>query len=233
METEPVRRGRQLAGAIPVVAGGLAMLWLGVAVAAQEMTAPRQALVLPLQPPAGGEAAPPFPGELRKGQQEFTFLLGYGDQLDLPRGTKGEDREFLFFTPRWGIVLTDPVGVGLLRGGLEFLTEPSAIITADTPRILSGGIAALLKYNFYTGTRLMPFLEGGAGLMVSTDRLGGQGSSFNFTPQGGAGFHYFLNREWAFTFAYRFWHASNGGSAVPNRGVNVSTFFVGLAYFFP
>lgn len=43
----------------------------------------------------------------------------------------------------------------------------------------------------------------------------------------GAGFHYFLTREWAFTGAYRYWHASNGGYARPNRGVNVNTFFVG------
>ncbi len=232
METDPVPRGRRPAGAIPVVAGGLVMLWLGAAVAAQEMTAPRLALVLPLQAAAGGEAAPAFPGELRKGSQEFTFLVGYGEQVEVFGGSQ-EDREFLFFTPRWGIVLSGPVGESFWRGGLEFLTEPSAIITADTPRILSGGIAALLKYNFYTGTRLMPFLEGGAGLMVSTDRLEGLGSSFNFTPQGGGGFHYFLTREWAFTFAYRFWHASNGGTADPNRGVNVNTFFVGLAYFFP
>jgi hypothetical protein len=232
METEPVPRGRQPAGAIPVVAGGLVMLWLGVAVAAQEMTAPRQALVLPLQPPAGGEPAPVFPGELRKGSQEFTFLVGYGEQVEALGGSQ-EDREFLFFTPRWGIVLTNPVGESFWRGGLEFVTEPSAIITADTPRILSGGIAALLKYNFYTGTRLMPFLEGGAGLMVSTDRMAGMGSSFNFTPQGGGGFHYFLSREWAFTAAYRFWHASNAGTAQPNRGVNVNAVFVGVAYFLP
>jgi len=232
MEAELVPRGRQPAGAIPVVAGGLVMLWLGVAVAAQEMTAPRQAPVLPLQPPAGGEPAPVFPGELRKGSQEFTFLVGYGEQVEVLGGNQ-EDREFLFFTPRWGIVLTDPGGESFWRGGLEFVTEPSAIITADTPRILSGGIAALLKYNFYTGTRLMPFLEGGAGLMVSTDRMAGMGSSFNFTPQGGGGFHYFLSREWAFTAAYRFWHASNAGIAKPNRGVNVNAVFVGVAYFLP
>lgn len=232
METEPVPRGRRPAGAIPVVAGGLVMLWLGAAVAAQEMTPPPQALVLPLQPPTGGETAPAFPGELRKGSQEFTFLVGYGKQVEVLGGSQA-DREFLFFTPRWGIVLTDPGGESFWRGGLEFVTEPSAIITAGTPRILSGGIAALLKYNFYTGTRLMPFLEAGAGLMVSTDRLEGLGSSFNFTPQGGGGFHYFLSREWAFTAAYRFWHASNAGTAQPNRGVNVNAVFVGVAYFLP
>lgn len=233
METDPVRRGRRAAGAIPLLAGGLVILWLGVAVAAEEPGESRLILALPLQAPASPNGGPAFPRELREGQQEFTFLVGYGDQSDIPLGSKGEDREFLFFTPRWGVVLTEPVGRSFWRGGLEFLTEPSAIITADKPRILSGGIAALLKYNFYTGTRLMPFVEGGAGLMVSTNRLEGQGSSFNFTPQGGAGFHYFIRPEWAFTFAYRFWHASNAGIADPNRGVNVNTFFVGLAYFFP
>ena len=232
MDTDPVPRGRRSAGAIPLVAGGLLTLWLGGGVAAQEMPAPRAALALPLQAQSGEREEPAFPGVLRKGSQEFTFLVGYGEQVEILGGSQ-EDREFLFFTPRWGIVLSDPVGIGSVRGSLEFVTEPSAIITADKPRILSGGIGALFKFNFYTGTRLMPFVEGGAGLMVSTDRLEGLGSSFNFTPQGGGGFHYFLTREWAFTFAYRFWHASNGGTADPNRGVNVNTFFVGLAYFFP
>ncbi|MBI3002245.1 MAG: acyloxyacyl hydrolase [candidate division NC10 bacterium] len=206
------------------------LIWPGAA-AAQEGLGSRLALTLPLQ--AAGEAPAAFPGELRKGQQEFTFLVGYGEQIEALGGGQ-EDREFLFFTPRWGVVLTEPLGRSFWRGGLEFLTEPSAIITTDTgPRILSGGIAALVKYNFYTGTRLMPFLEAGAGLMVSTDRLEGQGSSFNFTPQGGAGFHFFLSREWAFTAAYRLWHASNAGIADPNKGVNAHTFYVGLAYFFP
>ncbi|MGH7409053.1 MAG: acyloxyacyl hydrolase [Candidatus Methylomirabilales bacterium] len=232
METDPVPRGRRPAGVIPFVAGGLVMLWLGAATAAQEVMAPRLALVLPLQPPAGADPGPAFPGELRKGTQELAFLVGYGDQTHLPGGTR-EDREFLSFTPRWGIVLTDPVGRSFWRGGLEFLTEPSAVITTDTPRILSGGIAALLRYNLYTGTRLMPFLEGGVGLIASTDRLEGQGSSFNFTSQGGAGFQYFVTREWAFTGAYRFSHLSNAGIARPNRGLNVNTFFIGLAYFLP
>jgi opacity protein-like surface antigen len=232
MDTDPVPRGRRPAGAIPLVAGGLLTLWLGGAVAAQEVPAPRAALALPLQAQSGEREEPAFPGALRKGSQEFTFLVGYGEQVETLGGNQ-EDREFLFFTPRWGIVLSDPVGIGSVRGSLEFVTEPSAIITVDEPRILSGGIAALFKFNFYTGTRLMPFVEGGAGLMVSTDRLEGQGSSFNFTPQAGAGFHFFLTREWALTAAYRFWHASNAGTAQPNRGVNVNIAFLGLAYFFP
>ena len=232
METDPLRRGRRAAGAIPVLAGGLVMFWAGVAVAVEEPGKSRLGLSLPLQAPARPSGGPAFPGELRKGSQEFTFLVGYGDQADIPESSR-EDREFLFLTPRWGVVLTEPLGRSFWRGGLEFLTEPSAIITADKPRVLSGGIAALLKYNFYTGTRLMPFVEAGAGLMVSTKRLEGQGSSFNFTPQVGAGFHYFLTPEWALTAAYRFWHASNAGTADPNRGVNTNTFFVGLAYFFP
>lgn len=232
METDPVPRGRRPAGVTPVLAGGLLMFWVGVADAEQEPGGSRLGLALLLQVSAGSSGGSEFPGELRKGQQEFTFLVGYGDQAHIPE-TSREDREFLFLTPRWGVVLTEPLGTRFWRGGLEFLTEPSAIITADVPRVLSGGIAALLKYNFYTGTRLMPFVEGGAGLMVSTERLEGQGSAFNFTPQVGAGFHYFVTPEWAFTGAYRFWHASNAGTADRNRGVNTNTFFVGLAYFFP
>jgi len=232
MDSDPVPRGRRPAGAIPLVAGGLLTLWLGGAVAAQEMPPRPAALALPLQAQSGEREEPGFPGLLRKGSQEFTFLVGYGEQAEALGGSQA-DREFLFFTPRWGIILTDPVGIGFVRGSLEFLAEPSAIITADEPRILSGGIAALFKFNFYTGTRLMPFVEAGAGLMVSTDRLEGQGSSFNFTLQEGVGFHFFLTREWALTAAYRFWHASNAGTAEPNRGVNVNIAYLGLAYFFP
>lgn len=232
MDTDPIPRGRRPAGAIPLVAGGLLALWLGGEVAAQEMPAPRAAFALPLQAQSGEPEEPGFPGTLRKGSQEFTFLVGYGEQAEVFGGSRA-DREFLFFTPRWGIVLSDPVGMGPVRGSLEFVAEPSAIITADEPQILSGGIGALLKFNFYTGTRLMPFVEGGAGLMVSTDRLEGQGSSFNFTPQAGAGFHFFFTPEWALTAAYRFWHASNAGTAQPNRGLNVNIVFIGLAYFFP
>jgi len=63
-------------------------------------------------------------------------------------------------------------------------------------------------------------------------RNGDLGTTFEFNLQAGAGTHFFVQKDLALTFQYRFIHLSNAGMEFPNLGVNTSTFLLGFSWFF-
>ena len=94
------------------------------------------------------------------------------------------------------------------------------------------GLTPLLRYNFATGSRWVPFVDAGAG--VSSTNIDGRDltGNFQFNLQGGAGIHYFLNDRTALTVEYRWLHFSNADTRLPNNGTNTQMFHVGVSWFF-
>ena len=59
------------------------------------------------------------------------------------------------------------------------------------------------------------------------------GASLNFSYQGGAGVHYLVRPDVAFTLDCRYHHVSNAGTAKPNEPpLNSSLFLVGISRYF-
>lgn len=132
-----------------------------------------------------------------------------------------------------GMMLTDPLAPGKwYSGNWEFLGELYAGTQIHPETRYITGLTPLLRYNFITGTRWVPFFTGGAGVTL-TD-IGGPdlGSVFQFDPQAGIGTDYFIRQNTALTFEYRWLHVSNAGIQRPNLGVNTQMFTVGIAWFF-
>ncbi len=94
------------------------------------------------------------------------------------------------------------------------------------------GLTALLRYNFATGSRWVPFVDAGVG--VSNTNIDGPDLSgnFQFNIQMGAGTHYFLSDRTALTVQYRWLHFSNAHIREPNHGTNTQMFHVGVSWFF-
>jgi opacity protein-like surface antigen len=94
------------------------------------------------------------------------------------------------------------------------------------------GLTPLLRYNFATGSRWVPFVEVGAG--VSSTNIDGRDltGNFQFNLQGGVGTHYFLRDRTALTVQYRWLHFSNANIREPNNGTNTQMFYVGVSWFF-
>jgi opacity protein-like surface antigen len=129
--------------------------------------------------------------------------------------------------PRLGYVFAQQEH--FLPGSFEIVIEPTYLTVFQHQTAHVGGLAALLKYNFRTGTRWTPYLVGGAGVSFASHRLPHGGTSFNFLPEGGLGLQYALTPRWLLGGEWRFQHFSNAGISSSNPGLNLSLFLLGVS----
>jgi opacity protein-like surface antigen len=157
----------------------------------------------------------------RKGARQSGLVLGAGQGTqhfgsryghDLALTTAGFGR---MLGPNWELR-------GELFGGQQ--VEP-------TDRALFG-VTPLLRYNFATRSRWVPFADGGVGVSYTTIRDGDLSTDFQFNVQAGAGAHYFFREDQALTVQYRFFHLSNARVKLPNNAVNTHMLFAGVNWFF-
>lgn len=162
-------------------------------------------------------------------------------------GTSGETSDhFLNAGVRIGKVLTDAAGPGILRGQFEYAIElipywqaftpkeTYTLTTVDPPRhVTTGGTytglsmtPVILRWNLVHWKRVMPWLQGGGGLIWTNHKFppnGSRGTSvWNFEPQIGVGMHYFVKPDRAITFAANAVHISNASLGDANPGVNAT-----------
>ncbi|MFQ5658439.1 MAG: acyloxyacyl hydrolase [Candidatus Methylomirabilales bacterium] len=166
------------------------------------------------------------------GKQEIALAAGYA--FDISGGTESEieDIQYAFLAPRWGIGITDPLGGNAwYRGNVELLGEGQFFFETEPTGGFAGGIAVLFRYNFLPDGKFIPFVEAGAGILGLDFDVAGQRDGFNFSPQGGLGFHYFVSERTALTGEWRFLHISNAGTRDPNDGINSSLFLLGVSFF--
>lgn len=97
--------------------------------------------------------------------------------------------------------------------------------------VYGGGMNPFLwQYNFTSHASLVPYLQMGGGLLLTTRDFPAGTSSFNFTPQGGIGAYWFATPNRAVSFGVRFHHISNAGISKPNPGHNGLYFYTGLSW---
>ncbi len=94
------------------------------------------------------------------------------------------------------------------------------------------GETTALRYNFATGTRWIPYLDAGAGILGTDIGAPDLGTTFEFNEQFGTGVRFFWRRNLALNFQYRYIHISNAGIKEPNQGVNEHVFYAGVTWFF-
>ncbi|HEX6496966.1 MAG TPA: acyloxyacyl hydrolase [Acidobacteriaceae bacterium] len=169
---------------------------------------------------------------------------------------------YLSIGARAGKVLTDPAGPGFLRGQFEYSAEVTPWwqgrtasferynltatnnpdIAAATGPYKTGGAyngfsftPILLRWDLVGSRRILPFVQGGGGLIWTNHKFppvgplplpGHQGTSvWNFTPQFGVGFQYFLKPRRSITFNANAVHISNASLGDANPGVNATVQF--------
>lgn len=104
----------------------------------------------------------------------------------------------------------------------------------------------ILRWNFAGGRRISPWVQGAGGLIwtnhkypafgspilnLTNDGPNSDASVWNFTPQGGVGFHYFINPRRSIDFGANAVHISSASLGDKNPGVNASVQF-SLGYTF-
>ncbi|MGA2660379.1 MAG: acyloxyacyl hydrolase [Verrucomicrobiota bacterium] len=94
------------------------------------------------------------------------------------------------------------------------------------------GLTPHLRYNFATGTRVVPFVDGGAGATATGIRGPDLSNIFEFNLQVGLGAHWFFKDNVALTLEVHYMHLSCAGISSPNLGANGVLGTVGLSRFF-
>lgn len=159
----------------------------------------------------------------------FTGGLGFGT---LGFGGKSK-HDLWFFNAHYGRVVADSTGEDhFWTGRWMVLGEVSVGRELNNDRNWTVSFSPLIRFFFDSPGRWVPFLEAGYGVTwtdIGEPDLGGE---FQFKGQAGAGLHWFVYADFAFSFQYRFIHYSNAGLNRPNQGVNVHSGLVGLSYFF-
>ena len=169
------------------------------------------------------------------GRQSIGISAGHGLALGIG-GTKTpelKDIQFVYVTPRWGVGISDPLGgSSWYRGNFELLLEGTFLYNFEPKSGIAGGLTPMIRYNFLAGSRFIPFLQAGAGVLALDADLKGQSDGLSFAPQGGLGFHYFVSQRTALTGEWRFHHISNASIHDRNAGINSSLFLIGVTFFF-
>jgi lipid A 3-O-deacylase len=94
------------------------------------------------------------------------------------------------------------------------------------------GLTPHFRYNFVTGTRWVPFLDGGAGVTgtgISGADLSGR---FQFNLQGGGGVRWFIKNNVSIDLEARYLHISDADIKKPNNGLNGITGMIGISFYF-
>jgi len=177
-------------------------------------------------PSSESEAAVHSPVE--KGANEWGWMSG--GATGLPGGAMS--RGLWMLDLRWGRVLTGVHGPGPLRGTLEYVLEVvPALVVRQSTTVFGGGFnPLLLQYNFTVSRRIVPFIQAGAGTLLTDRTVPASSSQFNFTPQGGFGVYLFRRPSSAFSVGVRYHHISNAGIRRRNPGLNSMYFYSGYSW---
>lgn len=169
----------------------------------------------------GDSSVPPTRSSGIFSPQELSFKFAYG------MGNK-ESLDFYTFGPRVAYDL--PLVPAIFGNHIRLAIEMFGSIISGDNHPLDGEFAfspLIFNYRYDSGGAFVPFIEGGGGIVLTTLDEMNLGGPFEFSSQGGGGFHWFFNRNHAVTFDARYRHISNAGIKSENSGLN--TLFVGIS----
>jgi hypothetical protein len=171
-----------------------------------------------------------------RGNNELEFLLGgyWGfPSTDTP---KRPDYSFGLAHLRYGWMLNDPTGNGLLRGNWEFLIGAFGGPTFSGPGDYHIGADLNLRYNFIQpGAKVIPYFQISAGGVYSDvaddDALQDYlGTDWNFSLGANIGVRWMLSDRCALVTSFDWVHFSNAGASERNRSYNGLGGSIGLSW---
>ncbi|MBX3308287.1 MAG: acyloxyacyl hydrolase [Nitrospira sp.] len=172
---------------------------------------------------------------MTKGTAELGGAVGYAQGTTVVGNGPSANRSAVFVMPRLGVVLTDPLGTDWWQGNVEFLVQPVfARFTQPFAAEVTGG-SFLLKYNFLSFGRWVPFWDVGAGMIWTNlaPRIPEQSTQYEFVLETGPGVHYFMTDRITLTMGVRLHHISNANLGDRNTGINAVLPYIGISFFTP
>jgi Lipid A 3-O-deacylase (PagL) len=154
-----------------------------------------------------------------------------GDPIGTPKVTLGNS--VWTVGARYGWVLTDAHGPGLLRGRFEYAVDALPVLVAFQPGGKAYGIGFdpwIMKWNFVTRRLISPYIELGGGLVITTRPVPLGANTFNFTPTGAIGVN-LLRGKYHWSIDFRYFHVSDAQITAFNPGTDTFGLRVGFGAF--
>ena len=183
------------------------------------------ACLLAVSPHSARAQAGPAPDD----SKELQIWTGGGHGLNGSNASTGVWNVGL----RYGWILTDPAGPGLLKGRFEYAVDvvPVFLVVQRTGNAYGVGLHPFaLKWNFVPRHNVMPYIDIGGGTLFSNEKVPPGTSHVNFTTSGAIGAH-FLRSKYNWSAELRFMHISNAGLIRPNPGINTLQLRIGFGRF--
>jgi opacity protein-like surface antigen len=161
-----------------------------------------------------------------------TITLSVGATYGMAIFGSREEHDLALFSFSYGHMLSGVVGKGhWYQGNPEFRAElfTGAQFSPSTESFV--GLTPHIRYNFATGTRLIPFGDIGAGVTATSIGPPDLSGTFEFNLQAGGGVHWFFKDNVALTLEARYVHWSCAGLHKPNLWLNRIQGMLGVTFF--
>ena len=167
-----------------------------------------------------------------RGGHEWEFWVGGGeDPIGTPSVTLGNG--MWNAGARYGWILTDPHGPGILRGRFEYAVEAMPLLFVYQPGGRAYGIGFspwVMKWNMEPHRRMSPYIELGGGGVVTTRQIPRGANTFNFTPSGAIGVN-ILRGKYHWSIDFRYFHISDAQITEFNPGTDTFGVRIGFGGF--
>ena len=152
----------------------------------------------------------------KEGSRRWGIQGGYAQDV------KDSDNEVITLGVEFEFFIEDnlSIDVGLLAMGVDQ--------TGDNARGLNATLQ--LRWHFSTHDTWSMFIEGGAGLLRTSDNVPTLGSRFNFTPQAGIGWTFDLGNKNRWILGLRWHHISNANLYSSNPGRDSIMVWTGISF---
>jgi Lipid A 3-O-deacylase (PagL) len=177
--------------------------------------------------------APEVPADQgpERGHEWEVWTGAGGDPIGTPKVTLGNG--IWNAGVRYGWILTDAHGPGLLRGRFEYAVDALPVVMVFQPGGKAYGFGFnpwVMKWNFETRRRISPYIEVGGGLLISTRQIPLGADTFNFTPSGAIGVN-ILRGKYHWSIDFRYFHISDAQITPFNPGTDTFGFRLGFGEF--
>lgn len=179
--------------------------------------------------------AAPDSGDRRpeRGTEWEIWTGGGGDPIGTPKVTLGNGVWNAGF--RYGWILTDAHGPGMLRGRFEYAVDALPVVMVFQPGGKAYGFGFdpwIMKWNFEPRHRISPYIELGGGGLITTREIPVGEQRFNFIPTGAIGVN-LLRGKYHWSIDFRYFHISDAQITSFNPGTDTFGIRVGFGEFIP
>jgi hypothetical protein len=182
------------------------------------------------------QSSPPPDSMDRRPERGTEIEVWTGGGAD-PIGANGVTQGNAIWTAglRYGWILTDAHGKGILRGRFEYAVDAIPVFMVFQPGGRAYGFGFdpwIMRWNFETHRRISPYIEFGGGGLITTREIPVGESRFNFTPTAAIGVN-ILRGKYHWSVDFRVVHISDAKLTAFNPGTDTFGVRVGWGEYRP